>query len=80
MTQRELRPERVSVPGLWNTVNETPWAPVLREYEDYLTTIRQLALPTVRNYMNDLTAFMTFLSDNEQIDSITSPGRRQLRS
>ena len=80
MTQRDLRPERVSVPGLWNTIAETPWAPVLREYENYLTAIRQLALPTVRNYMNDLNAFMTFLSDNERIDCIASPDRRQLRS
>ena len=80
MSQRDLRSERVSVPGLWNTISETPWAPVLRDYENYLTAIRQLALPTVRNYMNDLNAFMTFLSDNERINSIASPDRRQLRS
>lgn len=80
MIQRAPRHERVSVPGLWNTVAKTPWAPVLHDYETFLTSIRQLATPTVRNYMNDLTAFMTFLSNNNRIDTITSPNRRQLRS
>ncbi len=80
MIQRHTRSECVSVPGLWSIVAKTPWVPVLHDYETFLTSIRQLATPTVRNYMNDLTAFMTFLSDNDRIDAIASPNRRELRS
>ena len=74
------QPARVRVPGLWEIVGKSPWAPVLRDYETFLTSIRQLATPTVRNYMNDLAAFMTFLRDNDRIQTIASPNRRQLRS
>ena len=80
MSQPASRSEKVSVPGLWSTVARTPWVSVLRDYEVFLTSIRQLATPTVRNYMNDLTAFMTFLADHDLIDGVASPDRRQLRS
>lgn len=80
MNQPTSRSENVSVPGLWSTVAETPWAPILRDYETFLTSVRQLATPTVRNYMNDLTAFMTFLDGADRLDDIVSPDRRQLRS
>ena len=71
---------RVSVPGLWKTVSDTDWVPLLRQYEQHLLSIRQLAAPTVRNYMNDLAAFMDFLAETDRIDDVVSPDRRQLRS
>ena len=67
-------------PGLWTTVAGTNWQSPLVEYERYLIGIRQLADPTVRNYMNDLAAFMRFLSESDSLDDILSPDRRDLRS
>ena len=80
MANSQPRVARVSVPGLWNTVRGTDWVPVLREYEQHLLAIRQLANPTVRNYMNDLAAFMEFLAETEHIEKVLSPDRRRLRS
>ena len=80
MVNAEPRVAGVSVPGLWNTVHGTDWVPILKEYEQHLLAIRQLANPTVRNYMNDLAAFMEFLADNERIEKVVSPDRRRLRS
>lgn len=71
---------RISVPGLWKTVSDTDWVPILREYEQHLLSIRQLATPTVRNYMNDLAAFMDFLAETGCVDDVASPDRGQLRS
>jgi len=71
---------RVNAPGLWNVVAGTDWAAPLNEYERYLTAIRQLAPPTVRNYMNDLAAFMKFLSETDRITQLSSPSRQELRS
>ncbi len=80
MSNTELRIAGVSVPGLWNVVYGTDWVPILREYEQHLLAIRQLANPTVRNYMNDLAAFMEFLAENDLIENVESPDRRRLRS
>lgn len=80
MANPEPRVARVSVPGLWNTVRGTDWVPTLKEYEQHLLAIRQLANPTVRNYMNDLAAFMEFLAETDHIEKVLSPDRRRLRS
>ena len=80
MPAEQRASSEVSVPSLWQTVRNTDWDPILNEYQSYLITIRQLANPTVRNYMNDLTAFMKFLDENDRIHQIGSPDRRQLRS
>jgi len=80
MANTEPQVAGVSVPGLWNTVGGTDWVPILKEYEQHLLAIRQLANPTVRNYMNDLAAFMEFLAENDHIEKVLSPDRRQLRS
>ena len=80
MAKTELQIARVSVPGLWNVVHGTDWVPILKEYEQHLLAIRQLAEPTVRNYMNDLAGFMSFLAESDQLDKVVSPDRRQLRS
>lgn len=58
----------------------TNWEAHLDEYERYLTAIRQLAPPTVRNYMNDLATFMKFLSETGRITHLSSPDRHELRS
>ncbi len=73
-------PARVNVPGLWGIAAGTKWEAPLNEYERYLTAIRQLAPPTVRNYMNDLAAFMKFLYETDRIAHISSPNRQELRS
>ena len=80
MTSNKHSQDRVRVPGLWKIVDGTAWAHVLREYEKYLLAIRQLAVPTVRNYMNDLSTFLTFLSEKDHLEVIVSPNRLQLRS
>lgn len=80
MTLERSASDQVRVPGLWHTVGNTAWITPLREYEQYLLAIRQLAVPTVRNYLNDLNAFMTFLSETGRIDKVASPDRPQLRS
>ncbi len=80
MTLGGQKTARVNVPGLWNVVAGTDWEAPLYEYERYLTAIRQLALPTVRNYMNDLAAFMKFLSETDRIAQLSSPNRQELRS
>lgn len=80
MANTEPRVARVSVPGLWNIVRGTDWVPILKEYEQHLLAIRQLANPTVRNYMNDLAAFMDFLAETDRIADVASPDLRQLRS
>ncbi len=80
MTSGGQNTARVNVPGLWHVVSGTEWEAPLYEYERYLTAIRQLAPPTVRNYMNDLAAFMKFLSETERIARLSSPDRRELRS
>ena len=80
MTMRGSDTTRVNVPGLWNVVTGTKWEVPLSEYESYLSSIRQLAPPTVRNYMNDLATFMKFLSETGRIAHLTSPDRHELRS
>ena len=80
MAKADVQPPSVSVPGLWSVVSGTDWTPILREYEQHLLAIRQLANPTVRNYMNDLAAFMVFLAETGCLDEVASPDRRQLRS
>ena len=80
MTQSDPKLARVSVPGLWSVATGTPWESPLVEYERFLSAIRQLAEPTVRNYMNDLAAFMTFLAETDRIGTLASPNRRELRS
>ena len=72
MPAEQRASSEVSVPSLWQTVRNTDWDPILNEYQSYLITIRQLANPTVRNYMNDLTAFMKFLDENDRIHQIGS--------
>ena len=71
---------RASVPGLWAVVAGTRGEAPLNEYERHLSAIRQLAAPTVRNYMNDLAAFMKFLSETGHIAHVSSPSRQELRS
>lgn len=80
MTTERRDPRDFNVPGLWDVVGNTEWAPILVEYQKYLTSIRQLATPTIRNYMNDLAAFMRFQAEVQSLDKIKSPDRRQLRS
>ena len=80
MIQNGKTPDRVRVPGLWEVSNGTGWQSPLADYEQYLSAIRQLAAPTVRNYMNDLAAFMRFLSDTDRIGKVISPDRAVLRS
>ncbi len=80
MTTERRDPRGLNVPGLWYVVANTAWAPILVEYQKYLTSIRQLSPPTIRNYMNDLAAFMRFQAEIQSLDKIKSPDRRQLRS
>lgn len=80
MTLGEHDATRVNVPNLWSVVAGTEWEAPLNEYERYLTTIRQLAPSTIRNYMNDLAAFMKFLSESGRITNLSSPERHELRS
>ncbi len=80
MTTDRRDPRGLNVPGLWHVVGNTAWAPILDEYQKHLTSIRQLATPTIRNYMNDLAAFMRFQAEAGSLDKIKSPDRRELRS
>lgn len=80
MIQSGQKADRVSVPGLWNVVAGTRWEAPIREYESYLSAIRQLAAPTVRNYLNDLAAFMKYLSESDRMEHVASPNRHELRS
>ena len=80
MTLGRQNTDRVKVPGLSDIVQGTKWVVPLDEYERYLTAIRQLAPPTVRNYMNDLATFMKFLSETGRITHLSSPDRHELRS
>ena len=80
MIQNGKTPVRVRVPGLWEVADGTGWQSPLEDYEQYLSAIRQLASPTVRNYMNDLAAFIRFLSDAGRIGNVASPNRAVLRS
>ena len=80
MTLAGQNTSSVKVPGLWSVVAGTEWEVPLSEYERHLTAIRQLAPPTVRNYMNDLAAFMKFLSETDRIAHLLSPTRHELRS
>ncbi len=80
MIELQSTSEPARTPGLWNAVRGTKWQASLVEYEQYLTGIRQLADLTVRNYMNDLTAFMRYLSEGERFGEVFSPNRRELRS
>ena len=80
MTTERRGSNDLNVPGLWDVVDNTPWVPILVEYEKYLTSIRQLATPTIRNYLNDLAAFMRYQAEERSLDTVNSPDRRQLRS
>lgn len=64
---------------LWSVVSDTPWTGLLADYARFLATTRQLAKPTVRNYLNDLTSFMEFQSECGTINQLQSPNRFVLR-
>ncbi len=70
---------RNNSPGLWKAVKGSPWVDVLKSYEQYLVAIRQLADPTVRNYLHDLAAFMTYLAERGGIERVAAPDRLSLR-
>ncbi len=71
---------RIRTPGLWQVVKDSPWVELLKAYQQYLLFNRQLAVPTVRNYMNDLAAFMLCLRERGKIDVIEAPNRADLRA
>lgn len=52
---------RTHLPGLSHATNGKPWAQQVRDFEQHLSTARQLAPLTVRNYLNDLTPFFEYL-------------------
>lgn len=79
MPTSEYKIGEIRVPGLWEVAQDTPWIDILKAYQQYLTAIRQLADPTVRNYMNDLTTFMAYLRENGKINSVAAPDRLALR-
>lgn len=79
MPTSEYKIGEIRVPGLWEVAQDTPWSDILKAYQQYLTAIRQLADPTVRNYMNDLTTFMAYLRENGKINSVAAPDRLALR-
>ena len=64
---------------LWSVVSGTPWHRLVSEYARFLATARQLAPPTVRNYLNDLASFMEFQSERDALDRLASPDRFVLR-
>ena len=64
---------------LWPLVADTPWSSVMRDYARYLSSSRQLAAPTVRNYLNDLASFMEFQSERSALGTVVSPDRFLLR-
>ena len=64
---------------LWSVVSGTPWTGLLSDYARFLTTTRQLAQPSVRNYLNDLASFMEFQAECGTIDRVQSPNRFVLR-
>ena len=57
----------------------TPWSSVLHDYARYLSSSRQLATPTVRNYLNDLASYMEFQAERSALGSVVSPDRFVLR-
>ncbi len=71
---------RLRVPMLWDTVAGTEWEAILDAYQQHLLSIRQLAVPTVRNYLNDIGAFMQYRHEAGAITTVSSPERRELRS
>ena len=64
---------------LWSVVSGTPWMGLLTDYARFLATTRQLAQPSVRNYLNDLASFMEFQAECGTIDRVQSPNRFVLR-
>ena len=64
---------------LWSVVSGTPWHRLVSEYARFLATTRQLAPPTVRNYLNDLASFLEFQSERDALDRLASPDRFVLR-
>ena len=64
---------------LWSVVSGTPWHRLVSEYSRFLATTRQLAPPTVRNYLNDLASFMEFQSERDSLGHLASPDRFVLR-
>ena len=52
---------------------------LLTNYARFLATTRQLAQPSVRNYLNDLASFMEFQAECGTIDRVQSPNRFVLR-
>ena len=79
MTRSVARSNLFGATGLWDTVAESPWAQVLVDYRQYLESMRQLAGPTVRNYLNDLGSFMRYLGAKGTLCKVDSPSRRMLR-
>lgn len=71
--------EEYGATRLWSLVSGTPWSAVLSDYARFLSASRQLAAPTVRNYLNDLASFMEFLSDRGSVENVVSPDRYLLR-
>ncbi len=70
---------RNNSPALWEAVIDSPWVDILKSYEQYLVAIRQLAEPTVRNYLHDLAAFMVYLRERDVIERVEAPDRSSLR-
>ena len=64
---------------LWSAVEGSPWTPLLRDYSRYLSTTRQLAEPTVRNYLNDLASYMEFQGECGTLARVAAPNRFVLR-
>ena len=64
---------------LWSAVAGTPWSSVLHDYERYLSASRQLAGPTVRNYLNDIASFVEFQSERSTLGTVVSPDKFVLR-
>lgn len=57
----------------------TPWASTLADYSRYLSSTRQLARPTVRNYLSDLVSYLEFLQEFGGLDQVRSSDRLELR-
>ena len=64
---------------LWSLAAGTSWSSVLKDYARFLSASRQLAAPTVRNYLNDLASYLEFLSERDAAKDVVSPNRFLLR-
>lgn len=59
---------RMHLPGLEHATRGKPWAKHVRDFEQHLTSARQLAPLTVRNYLNDLVPYFEYLDMKEAPD------------